>query len=118
MPLAVQVFPIDNPGIHYNHIRHSAEESVVELDVSSQPDGELRIRIQDFGEGIPPDELAHIFQRYFRGRLSQGKPGAGLGLYLVRRIVHLHGGIIEIESTLGQGTTFIIQLPRGKLIHR
>ncbi len=98
-----------------NAVRHSPATSVVELDVAGQDDGHLRIRVQDQGEGIPAEELPHLFQRYFRGRASQGKPGAGLGLHLVQRIVQLHGGRIEVQSTVGQGTTFTLTLPTGQL---
>lgn len=98
-----------------NAVRHSPDDSVIELAVQGQDNGELHIRVQDRGEGIPADELPRLFQRYFRGRASQGKPGAGLGLNLVQRIVELHGGTIEVQSTEGQGTTFQIRLPQGQL---
>ena len=98
-----------------NAVRHSPASSVIELDVAGQDDGSLRIRVQDQGEGIPAEELPRLFQRYFRGRASQGKPGAGLGLHLVQRIVQLHGGAITVQSTVGQGTSFVITLPAGQL---
>lgn len=98
-----------------NADRHSPADLAIELNVSGYPHGGLHIRLQDHGEGIAPDELSHLFQKYFRGRGSKGKPGAGLGLYLVQRIVHAHGGTIEVQSTLGQGTTFSILLRPGPL---
>lgn len=98
-----------------NAVRHSPENSVVELAVNGLSGGRLQIRVQDQGEGIPPDELPRMFQRYFRGRASQGKPGAGLGLHLVQRIVMLHGGSIEVQSKVGEGTVFLIHLPPGQL---
>jgi len=98
-----------------NAVRHSPGDTAIELAVQGQDKGELHIRVQDRGEGIPADELPRLFQRYFRGRASQGKPGAGLGLHLVQRIVQLHGGTIEVQSTVGQGTTFTIVLPPGQL---
>ncbi|MFN4352735.1 MAG: ATP-binding protein [Hylemonella sp.] len=98
-----------------NAVRHSPATSVVELKVQGQGNGDLHIRVQDQGEGIPTEELPRLFQRYFRGRASQGKPGAGLGLHLVQRIVQLHGGRIEVQSTMGLGTTFRITLPAGQL---
>lgn len=98
-----------------NAVRHSPEDSVVELAVNGLPGGRLHIRVQDRGEGIPADELPRLFQRYFRGRHSQGKPGAGLGLHLVQRIVALHRGSIEVDSTAGEGSTFLITLPPGQL---
>jgi len=98
-----------------NAVRHSPEDTMIELEARGQADGGLVIRVQDWGEGIPPEELPRLFQRYFRGRASQGKPGAGLGLHLVQRIVQLHGGAIDVQSTVDQGTTFMITLPSGQL---
>jgi signal transduction histidine kinase len=98
-----------------NAVRHSPASTVVELDVTGQGDGSLRIKVRDHGEGIPAEEQVRLFQRYFRGRASQGKPGAGLGLHLVQRIVQLHGGSVDVQSSLGQGTTFRITLPAGQL---
>jgi len=98
-----------------NAVRHSPDDTMVELEARGQADGGLVIRVQDWGVGIPPDELPRLFQRYFRGRTSQGKPGAGLGLHLVQRIVQLHGGAITVQSTEGRGATFVITLPAGQL---
>lgn len=96
-----------------NAVRHSPDDTMIELEARGQANGGLAIRVQDWGEGIPPEELPRLFQRYFRGRASQGKPGAGLGLHLVERIVQLHGGAITVQSTEDQGTTFLITLPPG-----
>lgn len=97
-----------------NAVRHSPDDTAIDLDVRGRPDGGLRIRVEDRGEGIPADELPRMFQRYFRGRASHGKPGAGLGLHLVQRIVHGHSGTINVQSESGQGSTFTITLPAGK----
>lgn len=94
-----------------NADRHSPPGVPIEVDVREATEGGLTIRIQDRGEGITPDEVPRLFQRYFRGRTAQGKPGAGLGLYLVEKIVHGHGGTIHVQSTVGWGTTFTIHLP-------
>lgn len=97
-----------------NAVRHSPDHTVIDLDVRGQHDGSLKIEVEDRGDGVPVDELPRMFQRYFRGRASQGKPGAGLGLHLVQRIVHGHGGTVSVKSELGQGSTFTIILPAGK----
>ena len=70
---------------------------------------ELGIRI-----GIHPDDLAHLFERFYRGeRASQSNiPGSGLGLSIVKEIIDLHNGEIEVESELGKGSTFFFTLPR------
>lgn len=76
------------------------------------PDG-VRIRVIDHGAGIAPDDLKGIFRPFFRADRSRNRAtgGLGLGLVLVRRIVEAHGGKVHIESTLGQGTTAVVDLP-------
>jgi PAS domain S-box-containing protein len=65
------------------------------------------ISVSDTGRGIPPDQINHIFEPFYTTK----KKGTGLGLMIVQRIVRQHGGHIELESHLGQGTTFRIRLP-------
>jgi signal transduction histidine kinase len=69
--------------------------------------------VQDTGVGIDPQDMPHIFERFYRGQnvRQSGIPGTGLGLAIVKEIVNLHEGSIEIESALGKGTTFRIWLP-------
>ena len=71
----------------------------------------VEIIVADEGSGIPSDEIPKLFQKYFRGRASQSKPGAGLGLFLVERIANLHGGSVCVKSTQGQGSKFVLTLP-------
>ena len=72
-------------------------------------DGALSVTIADTGRGIAPEDLAHIFDRSWRPKGSEGD-GAGLGLYIARGIVEAHGGRIWAESS-AQGTTFVFTLP-------
>ncbi len=65
------------------------------------------ISVSDTGRGIPPDQINHIFEPFYTTK----KKGTGLGLMIVQRIVRQHGGHIELESNVGQGTTFRIRLP-------
>jgi signal transduction histidine kinase len=97
-----------------NAHRYSHPYGIVSINFEGEEDGSVTIRVSDQGEGIAPDELPKIFDRFYRGRNVQGKPGAGLGLHLVRRIVMLHGGSVSVESKPGEGCTFIIRLPPGK----
>lgn len=69
------------------------------------------ILVQDHGAGIAPAEVGLIFEKYFRSAATEHKPGAGLGLYVVRRIIELHGGSITAESEVGKGSTFTVILP-------
>jgi two-component system, sensor histidine kinase and response regulator len=70
----------------------------------------VRLGIADRGRGIPREELGHIFDRFHRVA-GQGGRGHGLGLYIAAALTRLHGGIIEVESELGQGSTFTVVLP-------
>lgn len=68
----------------------------------------VQIRIMDNGSGIHQEDLHHIFKRFYRSRFSKDKQGVGLGLPLAKMIVEAHNGTIEVNSTLGVGTTFIL----------
>jgi len=85
----------------------------VAVDVAAVPDG-ARIEVTDTGVGIDPVELPHIFERFYRGsRANEARgSGSGLGLAIVRSIVDMHGGAIEVESRVGQGTRMVVTLPR------
>ena len=68
----------------------------------------VQIIIKDNGSGIHPEDLNHIFKRFYRSRFSKDTQGIGLGLPLAKSIVEAHNGTIEVDSHLGIGTTFII----------
>jgi signal transduction histidine kinase len=74
---------------------------------------EWRVDVEDSGIGIPPDELAGIFDRFARGSNARtaGLPGTGLGLSVVKAITEQHGGRVEADSAVGRGTTFHVYLP-------
>lgn len=75
------------------------------------------IEVADTGRGIPPHDLPRIFDRFYRSEASRaaGEGGFGLGLAIAMSIVQSMGGTISAESTLGEGTTFTVVLPRGRL---
>jgi heavy metal sensor kinase len=73
----------------------------------------LLLTIEDTGIGIPPDDLARIFQRFYRGDRSRSQRGMGLGLSLARSFVRAHGGHITVTSTQGAGSTFTVVLARA-----
>ena len=68
----------------------------------------VQIKIMDNGSGIHPEDLHHIFKRFYQSRFSKDKQGIGLGLPLSKMIVEAHNGTIEVDSTLGAGTTFAL----------
>ena len=71
-----------------------------------------RIDITDTGIGISEEEYAKIFSRFYRAQNAQDKEGVGIGLYLAREIVNGEGGYIKVSSSLGNGTTFSVFLPK------
>ena len=72
---------------------------------------ELEISVRDHGLGVPPEHLPRIFERLYQGHTMSYSPGLGLGLYVARQIVELHGGRIEVETPPGGGARFIVRLP-------
>lgn len=71
------------------------------------------ITVEDTGSGIHPEDLYHIFKRFYRSRFSKDTQGIGLGLPLAKSIIEAHQGSIEVHSELGRGTTFTINFPRN-----
>lgn len=69
------------------------------------------LAVVDGGIGIDPQDLPHVFERYFRSSNVSGIPGAGIGLAGVKEIVEQHGGTIDVRSSPGQGSTFLVRLP-------
>ena len=78
-------------------------------------DGAVRLTVSDTGVGIPADALARIFERFHRieGTRSRSHEGSGIGLALVRELVAMHGGTIDVESVVDRGTTFTVTVPTG-----
>ncbi|MNS53949.1 Non-motile and phage-resistance protein [compost metagenome] len=77
----------------------------------------LRVSVQDDGVGIPPEDLADLFQEFHRVKgSSHGQQGTGLGLAITKRLVEMQGGTIAVESTLGQGSIFRFTLPLASAI--
>ena len=81
----------------------------------SQNKIETLITISDTGEGIPEEDVPYIFERLYRAEKSRSRSsgGSGLGLAIAKEIVELHGGDIKVENIQGEGTVFIISLPKG-----
>lgn len=73
---------------------------------------QARVRVIDTGKGIAPQDLPHIFDRFYRADPSRSEAGFGLGLSIVRDIARQHGGNVEVSSVAGRGTIFTVTLPR------
>ena len=72
-----------------------------------------RITVTDTGAGIPEEEQAKVFRRFYRGAAHYGDEGVGIGLYLVRQIAAEQGGYVKVSSQSGKGSAFSLYLPRG-----
>jgi two-component system sensor histidine kinase BaeS len=97
-----------------NAIKFTPPGGEVKCEVQER-DGHLVFVISDTGIGIPAEDVPHIFERFYRGTqvASQHIPGTGLGLAIVKQIVEAHGGMVEVDSVVGAGTTFTVSLPRA-----
>ena len=100
-----------------NAIRHTPGGGRIVLKAEAVSGG-VRVIVSDTGEGISPDDLPFIFDRFWRGDRSRshaGGVGGGLGLAIARQLVSAHGGEISAESVVGQGTTFTMVLPSSRV---
>jgi PAS domain S-box-containing protein len=95
-----------------NGIKFTPENGHIAVSVQSRPE-HVAIRISDTGLGIPKEALPKIFERFYRvNRPGKEIKGTGLGLAIVNKIVNAHGGRIDVESELNEGTTFTVLLPQ------
>jgi two-component system, NtrC family, sensor histidine kinase KinB len=93
-----------------NAIQHTGRDGTIRLTADADGD-RVRFAVRDTGEGIPPEHLSHIFDKFYRVPSSKHSGGAGLGLAIVREIITAHGGRIDVTSEPGKGTTFTFLLP-------
>jgi len=100
-----------------NAIRHTPQGGTISLATDivpvggSTPSG-IRIAVRDTGSGIPAEDIPFIFDRFWRGSKSRTeRTNSGLGLAIAKHLIHAHHGTIEAQSIIGEGTTFIIELP-------
>jgi signal transduction histidine kinase len=97
-----------------NALRHTPAGGRVHVRALGKGD-EVRVEIEDTGEGIDPKDLPHIFERFYRGDKSRSRAtgGTGLGLAIAKGIVEAHGGWMGVQSSPGQGTCLFFCLPGG-----
>ena len=97
-----------------NALKFSSEGAAVSLRMEPDPKaGIVRVSVSDTGPGIPPEDLPHIFERFYQGRMQarNAVAGSGLGLALAKKVVEAHGGRIWVKSDFGKGTTVEFTLP-------
>ena len=122
-PIQLHLTPADRPArgdeglirhilvnLLTNAVKYSPEGRAAELRVT--PDEAFAVfTIRDHGIGIPAEDLPHLFDAFHRGQNVGDIPGSGLGMVIVKRCVEMHGGTIEFQSRVNEGTTFTVRLP-------
>lgn len=94
-----------------NALKYSPDGGRIELELSQTDEAKLCVSLRDFGIGIPPDGRNRLFERFYRGHAESELSGLGIGLFITRYLVELHGGTISADSPPGGGTRFTIVLP-------
>lgn len=129
LTVAVEM-PANLPRIHADHdrmiqvlgnllgnaVRHTGSGGEIVLSADQIDDEWLAIRVRDTGEGIIEEDLEHLFDRFWRHDRSD-RSGAGLGLAIVKGIVEAHGGEVQVDSVVGEGSTFSVILPVVRAPH-
>ena len=95
----------------YKYSPDGGEVSVSLLQAHPDQPGRLGIRVRDQGLGMSPEQVNRVFDRFYRADTSGQIPGTGLGMSLVKEIIELHGGTVELHSELGQGTEVTLWVP-------
>lgn len=97
-----------------NAVRHTPPGGIVALSAAAETDA-IAIEVKDTGEGISPEDLDHVFERFYRADVARQRDhsGAGLGLALVKELTQAMGGSVHVESEPGSGSRFILRFPRA-----
>ena len=96
-----------------NAIKFSTDGEPIRLTARTVA-GSAVIQVADRGCGIPPDDIGHLFERYFRARNAYSIVGTGVGLYVVKTVADLHGGRVSVRSDEGRGSEFTLRLPLAR----
>jgi two-component system sensor histidine kinase BaeS len=93
-----------------NAIKFTPSGGSVDVRLRSE-NGDVALVVTDSGRGIEPDEVPHVFERFWRGRHTTGTAGTGIGLAIVADLVAAHGGTVTLDSEPGHGSRFTVRLP-------
>lgn len=122
LPDSISPVNIDNHRIRQvlnnlvdNAVAHTGRDGKINV-IAREQGNMVYVSVSDTGEGIPPEDLPMIFERFYRVDKSRTRStgGSGLGLTITKRLVEAHGGTIKVESKAGQGSTFTFSLPINK----
>ncbi len=95
-----------------NSILHNPPGTAIDVTIQKESNQSISIKITDNGVGMDQETLSNLFQKYYRGTTTiSSEFGTGLGMAIVKNLIHAHGGQISVESTPGNGTSFTILLP-------
>jgi len=100
-----------------NASKYSPDNALIEVTTIMENDGDLKITVTDHGMGIPEDDQAHLFERFFRAKNATNVQGTGLGLNIVKRYVELMGGEIYFTTKENEGTTFTVTIEKNHTIN-
>ena len=95
-----------------NALRHTPAGGRIDVRTSVH-DGEAVLEVLDTGPGIAPEDLPHVFERFYRGKDAEASAGSGIGLAVASELVAAHGGTIEAGNRPEGGAAFTVRLPRG-----
>ncbi|MGH1468562.1 MAG: sensor histidine kinase [Bdellovibrionales bacterium] len=112
VPLDEQLFKRAFLNILENAIKFSPHEGKILLSTEDM-DGAVVIQIADQGAGMSEKSVKEIFEPYYRVEETAHLPGTGLGLFIAKKFIDFHKGKIEVDSVVGEGSTFTIELPKG-----
>ncbi|HEX9987628.1 MAG TPA: ATP-binding protein [Chloroflexia bacterium] len=100
-----------------NAVKFSPQGGVITVELGQDDEGGIRLSVTDQGIGIPPGEYESVFDRFHQAHSDHHLSGMGLGLYITREIVELHGGSIRIEQPGQRGSRFVVSLPPSARLH-
>jgi heavy metal sensor kinase len=98
-----------------NALKYTPSGGAVRVSLFEQDGGRAVVAVRDTGPGIPPDDLPHVFERFYRSDHSRSQPGTGLGLSLAKALARAHRGDVTVISSLGHGSTFTLTLPKSRI---